>query len=145
MKRFLSALLLALVAVATPQSADAISDQYRVLIGTGYETRTNFTGDANGTAYCFDSGKPTDFIFWLDIDAVSGTTPTADIRIEHSPDKKNWKTLESFTQVTTSDGIQTFHIPNETTHIQRCLRAVVDLGGTSPVYNILVRAHYRLQ
>lgn len=137
-------ILLPLIAVLFFVSqAFAISDQYKVLAGTGFATRANYTADTNGTAYCFTGGAASDFVFWLDADYVSGAS-TVDVRIEHSPDKQNWKTLESFTQVTTTDGIQTFHINHETTHVMRCVRAVIDVGAGSPVYNLLVRAHYKL-
>lgn len=125
--------------------AGAVSDQYKVLLGTDFKTAANYTADANGAKFCFGAGQADDFVFWMNADFVSGTS-TADVRIEHSPDGINWKTLESFTQVTTSDGIQTFHINHTTTHVMRCIRAVVDVGAAgSPVYNLLVRAHYRLR
>lgn len=142
MKRILAALLASVLLVS---QAWGISDQYKVLFGTGFETRANVTSTTNGTPFCFDDGRPEDFIFWMDADAVSGTTPTLDVKVQHSPDRKNWKDLEAFTQVTTTDGIQTFHQQNLTTHVMRCIRVVLTLGGTSPVYNVLVRGHYRLQ
>ena len=138
-------LFLAFLALMTAVSpAQAISDRYVVIFGTALETRVNVVADTNGTKYCFDSGRPTDFIFWLDADFVSGTS-TLDVKVQHSPDGKNWKDIDSFTQVTTADAIHDFHQAINMS-VMKCIRAVIDVGAAgSPNYNVLVRAQYRLQ
>lgn len=40
-------------------------------------------------------------LVYLDVTAVSGTTPTLDVKVETSPDDTRWFTHTSFTQITT--------------------------------------------
>jgi hypothetical protein len=70
---------------------------------------------------------------------VSGTNPTLDAVIQHSPDCVNWSTLLTFTQITTSTAaIENVHINKVTTNVFPCVRAVATLGGSSPVYDIKI-------
>lgn len=144
MKRlFLTGLVSLVLAV---QPALAVSDLYKTLIGTGFKTRANYTADGNGAAFCFTDGRPSNFIFNLDADFVSGTS-TLDVKVQHSSDSSasaHWKDLATFTQVTTSDSVQNIHNVDLTTHVQKCLRAVIDVGAAgTPNYNVLVRVMYR--
>lgn len=83
------------------------------------------------------------YLFILDADAVSGTTPTLDVKIQNSPDGKNWVDISggAFTQVTTVDKYFTTGI--SLTPLGKCFRAVLVSAGTTPVYNAAVRLYTR--
>jgi len=80
----------------------------------------------------------TDFIAWQKATKNSGTSPTLDTVIQHSPDKVNWKTLATFTQVTTGTVTQAVQINSANTHVFPYVRAVTTLGGTTPNFDVLV-------
>lgn len=67
---------------------------------------------------------------------VSGTLPTADVFIEESDDGVTWTPILGavFTQLGTAPGDETITF----NRVKDRLRAVVNLGGTLPVYNISV-------
>jgi hypothetical protein len=71
-------------------------------------------------------------------DDVSGTNPTLDAKIEHSPDCVSWSTLLTFTQITTTATVENVHVNKTTTNVFPCVRAVATLGGSSPVYDIKI-------
>lgn len=81
------------------------------------------------------------FIAALRVTAHSGTTPTLDIRIEHSvknPDSAGYSpfiTLKDFTQVTTTDSVTHIFVPDATIiQFGRAIRFLAKVGGTSPSY-----------
>jgi len=75
----------------------------------------------------------------LNVTNISGTTPTLDVKIQHSHDNINWSDLFSFTQVTTVQGIQTKYVPNDTQFgFMRYLRAYYTITGTDPDYTFSV-------
>ena len=66
----------------------------------------------------------------------SGTNPTLDVVVQHSPDGTNWTTILTFTQVTTSANSnedKQFKITDGL--LFPYLRAVATLAGTNPNYD----------
>lgn len=73
----------------------------------------------------------------LSAEAVSGTTPTLDVKIQESDSLGSGYTDISgaaFTQLTTSDGLEEIHFRTN----KRYVRMSYTTGGTSPVYNLFV-------
>ena len=93
---------------------------------------TAVTEDANGTAFDRLWMPHTPVVFCLAVSGtISGTSPTCDVKIQGSNDNgSNWSDIVSFTQVTTSASKQYKRalVP------YKQVRAVVDVGGTSPSY-----------
>lgn len=73
-----------------------------------------------------------------DVKAVSGTTPTADIKIQDSADDSSYADVSgaALTQITTSDSKQTLRL--DTRGLRKYIRAVVTLAGTNPVYLVSI-------
>lgn len=70
---------------------------------------------------------------------VSGTTPTLDAKIQHSPDGlTGWKDFITFTQANPDQSAapEMVHVTETAQFPFPYFRAVVTLGGTLPVYNI---------
>ena len=65
----------------------------------------------------------------LTVTAASGTTPTADVIVEHSHDNSTWATLGSFTQATGATAETKTFGP-----IRRYIRGKATIGGTSPKF-----------
>ena len=65
--------------------------------------------------------------------AVTGTTPTADVIVEHSHDGSTWATLGSMTQLTAA-GTE----PKTFGPCRRYIRGKVTLGGTTPVFTLVL-------
>ena len=73
-----------------------------------------------------------DFIAFLNVSANNGTT-TVDATVQHSPDKTNWITVATFTQIVNVTGTQAilhgaFATANQPLFPN--VRSVVTLGGT---------------
>lgn len=68
----------------------------------------------------------------LDIGAVSGTSPTLDVKIQESDDESTWTDVPgaTFTQMTAADQREELGLELQTR--KRYLRAVATPGGTSP-------------
>lgn len=64
--------------------------------------------------------------------SVSGTSPTADVIVEHSHDGSTWATLGSMTQLTAA-GTETKTFGP----CRRYIRGKATLGGTSPVFTLV--------
>lgn len=75
----------------------------------------------------------------LDVTAVSGTTPTLDVKLQHSPDGSLWSDLgTAFTQKTAvSREVKTF------TQMHGYVRVVWTIGGTTPSFTCSVEATER--
>lgn len=71
---------------------------------------------------------------YINVDNVSGTTPTADIKLQESDDDALYTDITgaTFTQVTTTAATEVIYARTN----KRYIRAVVTLGGGSPVYLI---------
>ena len=105
---------------------------------------TAVTADGNGDGVSISpswSGSGQTLILRLSATNNSGTTPTLDVDVQHSPDCSTWATLAGFTQVTTGSASEDIHITSMTSGVFPCLRAVIDVGGTSPNYDINVAAY----
>ena len=75
----------------------------------------------------------------------SGTNPTLDAKVEHSPtgEDDTWVTLLTFDQVTTEVLVlKEEHVPKATTLIFPYVRAVTTLGGTDPNYDVDVDIYH---
>jgi len=70
----------------------------------------------------------------VSVNAVSGTTPTLDGKIQDSPDDSTWADVSgaTITQVTTTDSFQEIKV--DTRGVDKYIRYVDTAGGTSPVY-----------
>jgi len=96
------------------------------------------SADTNGTGVdvLLLEGKA---IAILDITNVSGTTPTADVKLQESDTQGGTYTDiagAAFTQVTTGASLQKIAV--EIDPAKRWARAALDVGGTSPVYGVAV-------
>lgn len=92
------------------------------------------SADANGTGVDV-SALEGHGIAILEAANVSGTTPTLDVKLQESDTSGGTYTDvagAAFTQVTTVAGIQTLAVEIQKT--KKFVRAVFDVGGTSPVY-----------
>lgn len=130
-----------------PSPAFAASTELVYLTGTSaaYQSVTDST-DGGGTTYCNISPRDQKFIFWADIDAVSGTLPTLDVIIQYSGNGgTTWKTLQSFAQATTVDVVGAIHNDesgDSPTWIAPCIRVFTTAAGTTPVYGLKVYMNF---
>lgn len=71
-----------------------------------------------------------------DVGAVSGTSPTLDGKIQDSADNSSFADVSgaTFTQVTTSDKIQSIRIDVDA--VRRYIRYVGTIAGTSPSFTM---------
>ena len=73
-------------------------------------------------------------IFFLNVTAVSGTTPTLDVSLDYSPDGTNWfPSGIVFTQIT-ADAMQLKTI----TTFGRFVRINYVIGGTTPSFTFIM-------
>ena len=95
-------------------------------------------GATNGAAH---ESMPEDvrLVVTADLQQLSGTSPTVDLQLQHSPDAKVWYDLGSpFPQFTAvGNATQVFN------DFHSYVRAVVTLGGTSPAASLVVVASTR--
>lgn len=73
---------------------------------------------------------------FLSVSAVSGTSPTLDVKIQEADATSTYTdvTSASFTQLTTVSGNQEIHFRTN----KRYVRAIATLGGTSPIFDAAV-------
>lgn len=132
MKRISLALLLALC-LAT--AAQAITTQGLTLASLASRTTTS-----TGSAIQIKSNVHR-FLARSIITNNSGTTPTADCKIQHAPTDVSaaYKDLAVFTQVTTGGpAYEDIHITDTDTIVFPFVRAVCTLAGTNPNYDISI-------
>ena len=93
---------------------------------------TAVTADANGSLFDRLWMPHTPVVVKLAVTGtISGTSPTCDVKIQGTDDAgSNYTDIKSFTQVTTSESVQYIRILCP----YKQLRAVVDVGGTTPSY-----------
>lgn len=77
----------------------------------------------------------------LSVSAVSGTTPSAVVKVQHSVDNSTWVDLLTFTTMNTVKG--DFQETSGTTTIQRYVRAQWTITGTTPSFTFNVSFHRR--
>lgn len=134
-----------LLLIQSPAFAASTDVVYLVGSRTAYTSVTD-ANDGNGATYCNISNRDNKFIFWADVDAVSGTLPTLDVSLEYSGDGgTTWKTLQTFTQVTTTDAVQAIHNDesgDSPTWVAPCIRVKTLAAGTTPVYGLKVYMNF---
>lgn len=79
-------------------------------------------------------------IFVADFASVGGTTPTFDLKIQHSHDATLWFDLTSFTQAT-ADTSELKEIA-VTAGVMKYIRYVLTVTGTTPTADITLNAVY---
>lgn len=128
-RAFLLALIFTLAAVS---QAHAISEN----VGTLYSV-AGVTATANGSSFTLPA--------WAKacnarLHAVknSGTTPTLDVKVQHSPDGSVWFDELTFTQVTTGTSDQIQHLNTASSRQLPFVRAALTLGGTTPNFDAAV-------
>lgn len=100
-----------------------------VLLASGART-------ASGEGLSTDLGNTKELVVTLDVSAVGGTTPTLDVKLQHSPDGVKWSDLgTAFGQKTgVSREVKAF------TQYHRYVKAVYTIGGTAPSFTFSVEA-----
>lgn len=102
------------------------------LFGTAARTTT-----ANGTGVDLANCRGGAAVV-LDSAAGTGTTPTLDVKLQSSPDNSTWTDAGlAFTQVTNSGASQQV-VAIDVTKLQRYVRAVATIGGTTPSFTFSV-------
>lgn len=99
------------------------------------------TVDTSGTGTPVDTGDGNNWgaVFFLNVTAVSGTSPALTVTVEDSPDGQTWYTLVTFTQATT--------VTREARRVLdvfgRYLRVSYTVSGTGPGFTFAVAAELR--
>lgn len=70
----------------------------------------------------------------LHVTAASGTSPTLDLKVQESADNSTWADLITFTQATAATA-ERLHV---TGTVERYVRAIWTVGGTSPDFSFAV-------
>ena len=103
-----------------------------VLHPLGSETATGSGSSVDGSA-----ATSLGAVAYLHVPVVSGTTPTLDVKVQHSSDNATWADLITFTQVTTANAYERVAV---TGTVNRYLRADFTIGGTSPDFTFHLAA-----
>ena len=106
---------------------DAIKALFTIRPVTATSTQTGSSVDTKG----YNSAAVI-----LEVGAVSGTSPTLDVKIQESADASTWSDISgaTFTQVTAANNSQILRIEGLGTSRKRYLRAVGTIAGTSPSF-----------
>lgn len=99
---------------------------------------SEYTSDTNATGVDVSEFEGS-VLATLDANHISGTTPTLDVKLQEADAQGGTYTDipgAAFTQVTTTDALRqlSFNVSDR----KRWIRAVIDVGGTSPVYRLSV-------
>jgi len=97
------------------------------------------TASVNGETKSIGAGKRT-VTAYLDVTAVSGTSPTLDVKLQDSTDNGNtWTDVDggAFAQFT---AVGQAHITVLIRRAANAIRAVATIGGTSPSFTFKVEA-----
>lgn len=81
--------------------------------------------------------------FILEVGAVTGTSPTLDVKIQESADgSTGWADVSgaTLTQVTASNNSQILRVEGLGTNRKRYLRGVATIGGTTPSFTFALEA-----
>jgi len=101
-----------------------------------FDPGTAKTATATGTVVDNSASSSTGAVANLCVVTASGTSPTLDVVIQHSADNVSYSTLITYTQATgTTSERKT--VASGTT-INRYLKVVATIGGTSPSFNFAV-------
>lgn len=81
----------------------------------------------------------------LHVLSLTGTTPTLDVKVEHSPDGTTWATLLTFSQVTPTSPMFARQVTSPTAAVDKQLRASWTMAGTTPnaVFALCAARHLR--
>lgn len=92
------------------------------------------TATTNGTSV--DTRGYGDAMAVLEVGAVSGTSPTLDVKIQESDDNSAFTDVAgaAFTQVTAANSSQVLRLGQLNLVRKRYVRAVATIGGTSPSF-----------
>lgn len=71
----------------------------------------------------------------LHVTAASGTTPTGTFKVQHSTDNSVWTDLITFTAVA---GLATYEYKTVSGTVNRYIRCLYTIGGTTPSYTFLM-------
>jgi len=114
-------------------TVESPSDE-RVDLGHSLHSHTAETTTGNGSAV--DNTDPTTNggAGVLHVTGVSGTTPTLNVKIQHSTDNSVWVDLITFTQATAA----TSERLTVTGTVNRYVRAIHTIAGTSPSFTYVV-------
>lgn len=106
--------------------------------GLGYgfilQVLTALTATGNGTSIDNSASSANGGAGHLHVTAKSGTSPTLDVKIQHSTNNSTWVDLITFTQKT-AIGAERIEV---TGTINRYARAIRTIGGTSPSFTAAV-------
>lgn len=91
------------------------------------------TASGNGTSLDNAAGTTNGGVAYLTVPTVSGTTPSATVKVQHSTDNSSWSDLGTFTAVTASGASQRLLIAAGTT-VHRYTRALWTISGTTPSF-----------
>jgi hypothetical protein len=105
--------------------------------GVSLSPLTAVTATANGTAVDNLEATTNGGYGVLHVTAVSGTTPTNTVKIQHSSDNSVWADLVTFTALTTLTTSEVVAVAAGTT-VNRYLRAQYTIAGTTPSYTFHV-------
>jgi hypothetical protein len=89
------------------------------------------TSNTNGTSKDFGAGDRLPVTYELNCSAVSGTSPTLDVKIQESDDGSTWRDFIVFKQIT---GKGVSYVTGKSD--ARYRRAVFTVGGTSPNFTV---------
>jgi len=97
------------------------------------------TASTNGSEAVLGFGNGRVLVCYLDVTAVSGTSPTLDVKIQESDDGSTWTDIDggSFSQFTSTG--QEYKVMLMSRSKDR-IRAVATIGGTSPSFTFKVEA-----
>jgi hypothetical protein len=95
------------------------------------------TATANGTAVDNAASTSNGIVAVLQVFAISGTTPSITVSIEHSADNSTYAALGTFTAVTSGTSAQVITTAGT---VNRYVRAVFTVSGTTPSATIAVAA-----
>lgn len=115
-----------------------LKDNIKQLVSIRPQT---LTASANGIAV--DTQGYEEAVALLEVGAVSGTSPTLDVKIQESADgSTGWTDItgKAFTQVTVSDNEQKLKLDLQAKQgaRKRYIRAVATIAGTSPSFAVHV-------
>lgn len=92
------------------------------------------TTSTNGGSMTVPVGR--ELIVTLDVTAASGTTPTLDVKLQHSPDGAQWTDLGTSFAQKTAVGAEA----KVFTGVHGYIRTVSTIGGTTPSFTYSVYA-----
>ncbi len=91
---------------------------------------------ATGTEPAFQIPVGRELVVTLNVSAASGTTPTLDVKLQHSPDGTQWADLGTAFAQKTAAGLET----KAFTGLHGYVRVSYTIGGTTPSFTFSVYA-----